>query len=449
MLLGFLVAIVVLVGVHEFGHFIVARLCGVKVLRFCIGMGTPFWSYTDKKGTEFGVTAIPLGGYVSMLGEEHDDIRDDERHMSFQSKSLWQRIAIMSAGPVANFLFAIVVFTLMFFIYGKSGTAAVIGEVEPGSFAEQAGLEPKQIIVEVDGVATPTRIDVIKRMFMRLGETGHMELAVVVPGSESHIHAELRLDSWMAGSESPDPMAGVGLAFRWPDTYIGAVADNSPAAEFGLLVKDIILAMDGEPMVSRADIIDYIATRPGVPIELTVMRDGFETLVVATPESVETEKGAVGRLGVHLAYMPTPKEWKKQRTFNVFEAVAEGVMETGHHIKFILISIKKLVLTEISPKNLSGPIGIAKVAGDQVKAGLSYFIPFLAILSIYLGVMNLLPIPVLDGGQILFCLVEAIKGSPVSEKVRAASVVLGLLAMVSLMLVASYFDVLRLTITND
>lgn len=444
-ILGFLAALFILVSVHEFGHFYVARLCGVKVLRFCIGLGAPIWSFRDRHGTEFGVAPIPLGGYVKMLDEREVSVPPEERHLSYNSKSVWQRIAILSAGPLANFILAALIFALLLLSSGSIGVVPVVGAVTKDSLAERAGLEAGQEIVAVDGVPTPTSQAVMERLFMRLGETGILELRVSHPRSDLHYDLDIPLQAWLSDARDPDPAVGLGFDFYIRPIVFGEAQPDTPAQAAGLRSGDVLQMLNGEQIQRRDAVIQYIRDSVGEPIEMVVLRDGVEHRMMVTPELKTLEDGSkVGQIGVALGHASWPDNLIRRESHGPLAAIGLGLQRTADTSKFVLISLKKLVVGEISTKNLSGPIGIAKVAGDHARAGLVYFVEFLAILSVYLGVLNLLPIPVLDGGHILYSIVEAIKGSPLSERVQMFGYSLGLALLAGVMVMAFYNDLLRL-----
>lgn len=442
---GFLVALFILVSVHEFGHFYVARLCGVKVLRFCIGLGKPIWSYTDRRGTEFGLAPIPLGGYVKMLDEREVEVSPQERHLSYNGKSVWQRIAILSAGPLANFFLAAVIFSTLLMAGGSTGIAPVVGPVEKGSLAAEAGLESGQEIVAVDGVPTPTTQAVMEQLFMRLGETGILEMRVVQPDSNLHFDIDIPLNDWLSDMRDPDPAAGLGFDFYLRPVVFGEVQPGSAAEQAGLQAGDILQRIDGESAAGVDGLIQVIRAAVGRPISLQVLRAGAPVTVTVVPELKILEDGTqAGQIGVALGYGPWPADLIRRQSYGPLRSLTLGLERTLDTSKFVLVSMKKLVVGEISTKNLSGPIGIAKVAGDHARAGFVYFVEFLAILSVYLGVLNLLPIPVLDGGHILYSIAEAIKGSPLSERVQMFGYSLGLVILAGVMVMAFYNDLLRL-----
>lgn len=442
--LGFLLALFVLVSVHEFGHYFVARRCGVKVLRFSIGMGKPFWSYRDRHGTEFALAPIPLGGYVKMLDEREVEVPPEQRHQSYNSKTVWQRISILVAGPAANFLLAVLIFWAVLGFQGTIGLSPVIGHIEPDSPAAEAGLEPGQQIIAVDDVPTETRRAVMERLIGRLGETGTLSLSVKQSDSDLRYDTDVVLNQWLRGARDPDPVAGLGLTFYYPPISVMDVGEGTPAEAAGLLPGDELLRIDGQDIYTMEWWIDYVRQHPGVPLTVEVLRDQQRHTLEVVPASVALEDGSMGgQMGVSISYGSWPEGMVLRENFGLIGALGQGATKTWETTQFVLMSLKKLIVGEISPKNLSGPIGIAKVAGDHAKAGWIYYIEFLAILSIYLGVLNLLPIPVLDGGHIVYCLIEAVKGSPVSERAQMLGYSAGLVLLVGIMMVALYNDILR------
>lgn len=441
----FLLVLIILVTFHEYGHFVVARRCGVKVLRFSVGFGKPMWSWYDSKGTEFAIAAIPLGGYVKMLDEREGEVPEDQLHRAFNRKTVWQRMAIASAGPVANFLLAIVIFWGLF-LQGTTGLAPIVGEVEPDSVAARAGLSAGQEIVAIDGVETPTRQAVLKQLMLRLGETGDIRITSRYPDSSFIYESEASLNNWLKGAEEPDPVSGLGLSFYRPTAgkVIDSVEPNTPAARAGFQAGDEIVSADGNTLKDWQEWVDYVRTRPGERISVGVLRSGTEVRLDVTPEAIDDKGEEVGYVGMAAQLPSWPEEMLRHQKYSVLGALGKSVVETGESVRFVLVSVKKLFLGEISTKNLSGPIGIAKVAGDSARAGASYYIQFLAMLSVYLAVFNLLPIPVLDGGHILYCVVEAIKGSPVSERIQMLGYQVGLMMLFGVMILAFYNDILRL-----
>lgn len=444
-IIWFLVALAVLVTVHEFGHFYVARRCGVKVLRFSIGFGKILLRWRDRQGTEYAIAAIPLGGYVKMLDEREGEVPEDQLHRAFNRKNVWQRIAVVAAGPIANFILAILLFWVLM-LPGVTGAIPIVGQVEPNSVAERAGLEPGQEILSVDGEPTPTWQALHQQLLRRLGESGTISFTVSYPDSSLQYMSQAQLDNWLRGVDEPNPVAGLGLRLKVPEdqVVIGQVEQGSPADRAGLQVGDRVLAANGQTMESWRDWVDYVRARPGEEIELTLEREGERRQLSVTPAEAEEGDERFGRVGVGLQPQPWPEEMLREYKYGPFEAFVAGVHRTWETSGFVLLSVKKLLVGEISTKNLSGPITIAKVAGSSAESGWKSFVGFVALLSIFLGVFNLLPIPVLDGGHLLYYAIEVIKGSPVSHRVQQMGFKLGLFVILGLMGLALFNDVMRL-----
>jgi len=444
--LGFLVALGVLVTIHEFGHFYVARRCGVKVLRFSIGFGKPLWTWTDKQGTDYTLSPIPLGGFVKMLDERESQVPEALQGQTFNGKGVWQRIAIVAAGPIANFILAIVLFSLML-LPGTRDVAPVIGEVIAGSVAEKAGLEAGQEIVSVDGAATPTWQDFHRQLLNRLGESGTIHFTVRYPESTLEYQSEAPLDEWLKGADEPNPVEGIGVKLYRPafTPVIAQVLPESPAAAAGIQAGDLIVSADGQDMLGWMNWVSYVRERPEQVLSVVLERRGERLLVNLMPKRTSLESGeVVGQVGLAPKRPEWPKDMLRTREYTVFEALLGGAEKTWETSAFVLLSLKKLVVGQISTKNLSGPITIAKVAGASAKAGITYYLGFMALLSVSLGVFNLLPIPVLDGGHLFYYLIEVVKGSPVAEKVQLVGYQMGLVLVLGVMVLALYNDVMRL-----
>ncbi|EAQ96187.1 putative metallo peptidase [Congregibacter litoralis KT71] len=442
-----LATLAVLVAVHEFGHFWVARRCGIKVLRFSIGFGKPLLRWRDSLDTEYAVAAIPLGGYVKMLDEREGEVDPAEQHLAFNRKPVLSRIAVVVAGPLANFLLAIVAYWALF-IAGESGYAPVIGAVETGSVAEVAGLEPGQEIVAIDGRKTPTWQAVSFRLLDRIGDTGAIRFSVRYPESDVIYDSQGELNRWLAGDEEPDLLGGLGLTLYMPPVVplLHEVVAGSPAERAGLQPGDRILSTDGVAMELWEDWVDYVRARPGEAMRVSLERDGTPLELTLTPEATTTESGEViGRVGVGVVLPEMPESQRREFHRGPLEALGAGAERTADMIGFTVNSMVKMVQGLISPKNLSGPITIAKVATTSAKSGLESYIGFLALLSVSLGVLNLLPIPVLDGGHLLYYSIELVVGKPVPERVQMVGYQIGLLMVVSLMVFALYNDFSRLS----
>ena len=441
-----LATLAVLVTVHEYGHFWVARRCGVKVLRFSVGFGRGLYRWRDKQDTEYVIASIPLGGYVKMLDEREGDVPPEELHMAFNRKPVLQRIAVVSAGPLANLGLAVAAYWFLF-MAGETGYVPVIGEIEAGSVADVAGLEAGQEIIAVDGGETPTWQAVNFRLLDRIGDTGPIRFSVKYPDSDVIYESEGVLQRWLSSEEQPDLLGGLGITLYTPDVppVVDEVVPDSPAAAAGLQPGDRVLRADGQEMRLWMDWVKYVRARPSEPITLEIERNGSLDQVVVIPEALTDEDGEVfGRVGVSVAMPEMPPEMIRRFHRGPLEALGAGFTRTGEVMAFTLSSIKKMVMGLISPKNLSGPITIAKVASASAKSGLESYISFLALLSVSLGVLNLLPIPVLDGGHLLFYTLELLAGRPVPEKIQALGYQVGLFIVLGIMVLALYNDVARL-----
>jgi regulator of sigma E protease len=435
----------VVVTIHEFGHFWVARRCGVKVLRFCIGFGKPLWSRVDRHGTEFAIAAIPLGGYVKMLDEREGEVPPELLPQSFMRKPVSSRIAIVAAGPIANFLLAIALFWIVFMV-GISGVAPIIDAIKPDSVAARAGLEAGQEIVAVDGDATPTWQALQERLLRRIGETGTVQIAVKNTNSDRVETRAVVLDNWLAGEEAPDMVEGLGITLWYPrgEPVIESVTPSSPAARAGFVAGDRIESADGNVIENWRDWQDYVRARPEQIIHAVVVRADGKHDIDLTPERKIDDAGKAFGLAGLAGKVEWPDHMKRDFRYGPIAAIGKAVERTWAMAAISLDTMKKMLLGMVSAKNLSGPITIAKVATASAESGWEPYLAFLAFLSVSLGVLNLLPIPVLDGGHILFSLPELITGKPLSEKVQSVGYQIGLFVVIGVMVLALYNDLLRL-----
>ncbi|AYG06695.1 sigma E protease regulator RseP [Pseudomonas fluorescens] len=445
MIIGTLVALGVLVTFHEFGHFWVARRCGVKVLRFSVGFGMPLLRWHDRKGTEFVIAAIPLGGYVKMLDEREGEVPADQLDQSFNRKTVRQRIAIVAAGPIANFLLAMVFFWGLAML-GSQQVRPVIGAVEAGSIAAKAGLSAGQEIVAIDGEPTTGWGAVNLQLVRRLGESGTVQLVVREQDSTAETPRELVLDKWLKGADEPDPIKSLGIR-PWRPALPPVLAEldpKGPAQAAGLKTGDRLLALDGQALGDWQQVVDLVRVRPDTKIVLKVERDGAQIDVPVTLAVRGEAKAAGGYLGAGVKGVEWPPSMVREVSFGPLAAIGEGARRTWTMSVLTLDSLKKMLFGELSVKNLSGPITIAKVAGASAQSGVADFLNFLAYLSISLGVLNLLPIPVLDGGHLLFYLVEWVRGRPLSDRVQGWGIQIGISLVVGVMLLALVNDLGRL-----
>ena len=445
MIVGTLVALGVLVTFHEFGHFWVARRCGVKVLRFSVGFGMPLLRWHDRRGTEFVIAAIPLGGYVKMLDEREGEVPADQLDQSFNRKTVRQRIAIVAAGPIANFLLAMVFFWVLAML-GSEQIRPVIGAVESDSIASKAGLVAGQEIVSIDGEPTTGWGAVNLQLVRRLGESGTVKVVVREQDSTAESPRELALDHWLKGADEPDPIKSLGIR-PWRPALPPVLAEldpKGPAQAAGLKAGDRLLALDGQALGEWQQVVDLVRVRPDTKIVLKIERDGAQIDVPVTLAVRGEAKAAGGYLGAGVKSPDWPPSMVREVSFGPVAAIGEGAKRTWTMSVLTLESLKKMLFGELSVKNLSGPITIAKVAGASAQSGVADFLNFLAYLSISLGVLNLLPIPVLDGGHLLFYLVEWARGRPLSDRVQGWGIQIGISLVVGVMLLALVNDLGRL-----
>ncbi|MBA1262822.1 RIP metalloprotease RseP [Stutzerimonas stutzeri] len=445
MLAGTLVALGVLVTFHEYGHFWVARRCGVKVLRFSVGFGRPLVRWHDRQGTEFVIAAIPLGGYVKMLDEREGDVPPALLDQTFNRKTVKQRFAIVSAGPLANFLLALVFFWALALL-GSEQIRPVVGAVEAGSLAERAGLISGQEIIEVNGKPTSGWAEVNLQLIRRLGESGSLDMRVRSLGSTQEQSIRLELNDWLRGAEEPDPIGSLGIR-PWRPAIAPVVAQldlEGPAQAAGVRLGDRLVSLDGEPLQEWQEVIDRVRLLPGKSAQLEVEREGRRLELPLTLATRGEGEDLRGYLGAGVAAGEWPDDMLRTISYGPLEAIGEGLRRTWAMSLLTLDSLKKMLFGELSVKNLSGPITIAKVAGASAQSGLGDFLNFLAYLSISLGVLNLLPIPVLDGGHLLFYLVEWVRGRPLSDRVQGWGVQIGISLVIGVMLLALVNDIGRL-----
>lgn len=441
-----IVTLGVLVSVHEFGHFWVARRCGVKVLRFSVGFGKPLLSWTGRDGVEYVIAGIPLGGYVKMLDEREGEVPEGLKTQAFNRATPWRRIAIAAAGPLANFILAVAVYWLIF-INGVTGVAPVIADIEPGSLADRAGLVSGQEIVAVDGEPTPTWEALQMQLLERIGESGGLTIAAKYPGSDLVYENSVELQGWMQGLEEPNPVRELGLKLYVPELLpvIDQVVAGGAAEQAGLQSGDRILATAGRDVADWQAWVQLVRASPGQALSVTVQRGEQQLHLQLVPErKLEGNGVAVGFAGVSVAMPSWPESMQRRVEFGLLGAAAAAVQKTWQMSLFTLESIGKMISGALSPKNLSGPISIAKVAGSSAQYGFIAWLGLLALLSVSLGVLNLLPVPVLDGGHIVYALLEGLSGRPVSEQIQAWANQLGLALVVLVMVFAIYNDILRL-----
>ena len=443
-LAAFIIALGVLITVHEFGHFWVARRCGVRVERFSIGFGKALWRRTDKSGTEYVIAMIPLGGYVKMLDERAEPVAPELRHYAFNNKTVGQRAAIIAAGPIANFLFAIFAYWLVFII-GVPGVRPVVGEITPNSIAAQAQIQPGTELKAVDGIETPDWDAVRLQLVSKIGDE-HTTLSVAQFGSNQRQDKTLDLRHWAFEPDKEDPVSSLGMRPRGPqiEPVLSEVQVNSAASKAGLQAGDRIVKVNGQSLTQWMTFVTLVRDNPDTPLALDIERQGSSLSLTLTPDSKQVNGKAEGFAGVVPKVIPLPDEYKTVRQYGPFSAILEASDKTWQLMKLTVSMLGKLITGDVKLNNLSGPISIAQGAGMSAEFGIIYYLMFLALISVNLGIINLFPLPVLDGGHLLFLAIEKIKGGPVSERVQDFCYRIGSILLVLLMGLALFNDFSRL-----
>lgn len=445
-LLYFILALLLLVTVHEYGHFQVARWCGVKVLRFSFGFGKVLASFRDKKGTEYALSLVPLGGYVKMLDESEDAVPENEKHLAFNTQALWARVAIVVAGPLFNFLFAFVALWLVLVI-GMYSLAPMIESVKPDSIAAKAGLSAQQEIIGLDGTKINSWRDFQYALMPMIGSQETIVLTVksLQDGHKSQV--SLPLTDWKIDDKHPDPLKGLGIQPFVPtiNSIIGEVVPDSPAANAGIQVGDKFLSVDGKSIDDWMVLVDYVKAHPDKQMNVQILRDGHKQNVQLVSGSQKNKNRLEGFLGVRPQKVQWPAHWLRLQREGPVAAIATAAKQTVQLSGTTLTLMGRLITGKLGIKSLSGPVGVAQGAGESGRNGLVYYLFFLAIVSISLGVLNLLPIPMLDGGHLLYYALEVIIGKPLSDGFKSMGVYLGIVLLAVLMFIALTNDITRLT----
>ncbi|MQX54162.1 RIP metalloprotease RseP [Alcanivorax sediminis] len=428
--LAFVVTIIIIVAFHEWGHFLAMRAFGVRVLTFSVGFGPKLLNFTDKKGTLWTISAVPLGGYVKPLDAREDETAEGHPG-EFSSKPAWQRVITYAAGPVFNFILAMLIYWVLLAGYGQSGMRAVIGPVAPQTAAEQAGFQPGDRIEAVGDVALEGWRPFYNEMILHLGEDAPLAVTVRDARGEKHVR-QLDISLWSQDPESP-PLETLGINQA---VVIGTVVEGSAAEQAGMRSADLVLTLAGQPVNNWQTWQETIMSSAGVSLPLTVIRDGEQVSLTVVPDSVTEQGKTFGRIGVGAGGI-------YRQDFSLLSAIPEAGGRFVEQVEVILSSLAKLVTGKLSLDNLGGPITIAQVAGESASIGLASFLALLAYLSITLGVINLLPIPMLDGGWIFFGIIEMIRGRSLPERFLLAAQGVGLTLVVSFMLLAIYNDLVK------
>ena len=434
---SFLITISVLVAIHEYGHFWAARKCGVKVLRFSIGFGRVIWHRIDKQGTEFALSLIPLGGYVKMLDGRAEEVPVELKSQAFDQKTVRQRAFIIAAGPLANFLFAIAAYWVIYSI-GIPTIKPVIENVTPNSIAAQARIEPNSQVIAIDGENTSDWETINMLLAAKLGDK-QVEISVSPLGSGVTQEKQLNLSGWEFDPEKETAFESLGMnpVRAKVDMTLSKVIDNSPAQQAGLMVGDKIL-MDNLSAFSWQDFVKQV--EQGQAFKIKIERNGQIFDKTLQPEQKEDR----WFVGVSPTFLNVGEQYRTELKYGILGALSKGVEKTAQLSWLTIKVIGKLFSGDISLTNLSGPISIAKGAGVSSGIGFVYFLNFMALISVNLGIMNLFPLPVLDGGHLVFLAAEGIKGTPVSERVQNLSYRVGAALLLTLMVFALFNDFLRL-----
>jgi regulator of sigma E protease len=448
-LLAFIAAICLLVTVHEFGHYWVARRLGFKVLRFSVGFGRPLWSrVAGADRTEYVIAAVPLGGYVKMLDEREGPVPPEDLHRAFTRRPHWQRITVLLAGPAFNILFAVLLLTGILLVSGINLVRPLLGDIEPNSIAGHAGLHAGDEIVSIKSRSVSSQRDALLDLLDGVSDSAPITMSV--RGSDGALRdTALPIPDPAVRHRLTEPSAlisGLGLRFYEPDipAVLGPVEPDGPAARAGLKAGDAVLAVNGTPVHDFIDFVGRIQAHPGESVSIRYRRDGVEA-AVRLPVLAESQNGkTVGRIHVRQPPpLPYPPSMLRHVRLSLPAAFGKANAEAWDMTALQGRLFWRMLIGQVSIKNLSGPISIAEYAGDSAALGVASFLYFLVVVSLALGFMNLLPIPILDGGQIVFQTIEWLKGSPLSERFQSLGQQLGVALLVLLMGVALFNDISR------
>lgn len=443
---AFIVAIVVLVAFHEYGHFLVARLCGVKVLRFSIGFGKILYTWKFAGGeTEWSLSAIPLGGYVKMLDEREGEVMPEEMHRAFNRQPVLKRMAIVVAGPLANLLLAILMYWGLF-IYGVPGVKPILGNINPDTPAASARLQMQQTIVSINGNDTPSWQEVRWVLLDAVLQGDRAKLEMRTPQGETLLR-ELDISSLSAADLDGDFMGKIGLQSYQPVVrpVIGKVIEGGVAQRAGLKENDTILRANGEQIQDWGKWVEVVRSKPAIMLHVELSREGHLLNIDLMPEAVTEGGKPIGKIGA--APLINRQEFDAlmiEVRYSPMDAFGQAVRKTWETSVVSLQMMGRMIVGQVSLKNLSGPVTIADYAGQSAQMGMNAYISFLALISISLGILNLLPIPLLDGGHLLYYTAELIKGSPVSESLWEMGQKVGMSLLFILMALALFNDFSRL-----
>ncbi|MAS83615.1 MAG: RIP metalloprotease RseP [Legionellales bacterium] len=446
-LLAFIVSIGILITFHEYGHFCVAKFFDVKILRFSIGFGKSiFIKHFGKDETEFSIAALPLGGYVKMLDSREGNVAKNEMNREFNGKPLWQRFCIVLAGPVFNFILAIILYTVIYTV-GVQGLKPIIGEVESSSMGAKSGFVAKQEIVSVNGIITPTWSNVVDSLVSQTvsGDTAKITVKDI-DGIQKSVYLDL---SRISIDEIADGklLKKIGIVIEKLEIapIIGDIVKNSPGEASGLQKNDKIIAVNDEIIESWDEWVEIIRRSPNQQLNIDILRNETIKNIALVPENILENGKNIGRIGVRPEITDDLYEsYFALEQYSLHLAILKAFDKTWEMSVLTLKVLGKIIIGDASVKNLSGPISIAKYAGQSASIGFTALLTFLAIVSISLGVLNLLPIPLLDGGHLVYYIIEFITGRPVSDSMQIIGQQIGIVLLLSLMSIALYNDFIRL-----
>lgn len=435
-----------LIIVHEYGHYLVARSVGVKVLRFSVGFGRALWSRRfGRDGTEWAIAMFPLGGYVKMLDEREGEVAPEELHRSFNRQPVWRRMLIVVAGPAANLVLAAFVYWGLFW-HGMEELKPILAQPIATSAAAAAGIENGERVLKVAGEVVQTWQDMRWVLLRRAVDRNSIDLEVVNQRNEITVR-HLDVSSARAEGWQGDALEKLGINFyrlRIP-AVVGKVNPDSPAVAAGLSAGDEILNIAGHPITAWSEVVQRVRAAPGESLAFIVRRDGADRVLTITPAVVDEDGRQFGRIGATVRDDGRSRsELMIKVSYGPLGALGKAVAETWDKSVFSLVMIGKMISGEVSWRNISGPVTIADYAGQSARLGMTYYLQFLALVSISLAVLNLLPIPILDGGHLLYYVVEIIKGGPLSERSMEIGQQIGLALLMMLMAFAFYNDINRL-----
>ncbi|GAB4348447.1 MAG: sigma E protease regulator RseP [Immundisolibacter sp.] len=442
---AFVVAVGVLVSVHEFGHFWVARRVGVKVLRFSVGFGRPLWRRVDRHGTEFVIAALPLGGYVKMLDEAEAPVPDGERHRAFNHQPVWARMAVVVAGPLANLLLAWLFYWVMFMV-GIQAPQPLVGEVLPDTPAAAAGFASGDRIEAIDGRPVGSWEDASLALMPAALDGRRVTVEVTAAGGGRRARV-LDLSGLDYRAEDSDVMRRLGLRWRAPhvEPRVGEVLPDGAAAAAGLQAGDLLLSVDGQPLADWEDWVRRVQAAAQQPLRVRLRRGADELELTVTPRAVQRDGRRIGQVGVAAARAQVAlDDYFLRLRYGPLAAAGQALGKLRDMTALTGQMVGRMLTGEASSRNVSGPLSIAEFAGYSARLGVAHFLSFLGLISLSLGLLNLLPVPVLDGGHLLYYFAEWVRGRPLPERLRAVGQQIGLAALLALTVLAFYNDITRL-----